>query len=75
MSLDDLTFDLLTLNTGCLTIFYIKSLFIIEKIRQCKISGAGGIRAFQYFPVFLSWFRSLSPKEMKKEFCCESTEK
>lgn len=70
MSLDGLTFHLPSLgfsSTECLTTFYAMSLCnIIEKIGQCKISDMGGIAAFQYFPVFLSLFGSLCPKEMKK---------
>lgn len=76
MSRDGLTFHLLTFgfsSTECLTTFQVMPLYnIIEKIGQCKISCMGGITVFQ---VFLCWFGSLSLKEMKKEFYCESAEK
>lgn len=57
------TFITYIVNTGSLTTCYIMSLYnSIEKMGQCKITGRRESTAFQYFPVFLSWFQSLSPK-------------
>lgn len=79
MSRGGLTFHLPTLrfsSAECPTTVYVTSLYsIIERTGQCKISGTGGITVFQYFSGFLSWFGSLAPKEMKKEYDCESAEK